>query len=387
MTGLLLRRLRARIELPRTLRALLLALTLSLALVAGLTAASCSGFLPTAPPPGVIQPSITPSTAEKGTLTVKREFKFENVKVELSVPIDRSVYAGAVGAQKAAIFTGDERPSDWVPNYYRAFIDEPRQKAFYDSMLEALHKIREQLALDETRYVELITSMAQSLEYRTDPSALAPKFPIETFGNGYGDCDDKTLLAAALLSREGFDVAILLFQPEKHVALGIRATGLNYKHTGYAYVELTEPRLVGVPAMALATGEQLISQPEVIGVGEGMRAYPSGAQITYIERRLHAIASAVKDLQVEIVARQDRLKAEKTSLDAESDSLRSITGPGAQQVAVERYNAHVKTYNTHIAEVNQLIARYNALVEIERYAADNQTGRRQIYARVRAAKV
>ena len=223
MTGLLLRRLRARIELPRTLRALLLALTLSLALVAGLTAASCSGFLPTAPPPGVIQPSITPSSADKGSLTVTREFTFENGKVRLSVPIDRSVFAGAVGAQKAAIFVGGEQPSDWVPDYYRAFIDEPTRRPSTTRCSRRCARFVSELALDASRYAELITSMAQSLEYNTDPGSLAPKFPIETFGDGYGDCDDKTLLAAALLSREGYDVAILLFQPEKHVALGIRA--------------------------------------------------------------------------------------------------------------------------------------------------------------------
>ena len=179
-----------------------------------------------------------------------------------------------------------------MPGYYRAFIDEKHQEPFYASLLEALRTTRQEKGLEDSRYVELVTSMTQSLEYHTDPGSLAPKFPIETFADGFGDCDDKTLLAASLLAREGYDVAVLLFQPEKHVALGIRAPGLDYRGTGYAYVELTQPSLVGKPAEKLANGIQLTSQPEVIKIGEGTKGYGAGEQIQFIVSRLAEMSAA-----------------------------------------------------------------------------------------------
>src|SRR5512139_3646635 len=70
--------------------------------------------------PGVIEPSIVPVTAERGSRMVAREFAFEDGRVRLSVPVDRSVYAGATNSEKSAIFVGKADPGDWVPDYYRA---------------------------------------------------------------------------------------------------------------------------------------------------------------------------------------------------------------------------------------------------------------------------
>lgn len=46
-----------------------------------------------------------------------------------------------------------------------------------------------------------------------------PKYPIESLSERKGDCEDLAILAAAILKRLGFDVA-LLFMPE-HVAIGL----------------------------------------------------------------------------------------------------------------------------------------------------------------------
>jgi hypothetical protein len=357
---------------------------LAVAFVGAAAATGCS-MLADAMPSSVIQPRIVPSAAQSGSLAVTREFAFENSTVKLSVPVDRAVLAGAASAQKSAVFIGGEQPGDWVGDYYRAFIGEKQQEAFYTAMLQALHQARQQQGLDESRYVDLVASMVQTLEYKTDPGSLAPKFPIETFGNGYGDCDDKTLLAAALLSREGYDVAVLLFEPEKHVALGIRAPGLDYKKTGYAYVEVTGPSLVGVPVERLSGGARLTSQPVVIKVGDGTGAFGAGEQIAYIQQRLRDMAAAEEQLKGMITAQQKELSAGTASLNREREALKAITDPTALQMAVERYNQQVDEFNSLTAKVNQLVARYNGLVEIEKYVASHQTSRPQVYERVRAA--
>ncbi len=360
---------------------------LALSLAALLLAAGCSRLPVSLPFTGVIEPAIVPSRAASGSQEVRREFPFEDVTVRLEVPVDRATYAGAAGAAKSAIFLGGKRPPDWVAGYYRAFVEEKHQDAFYASLLDALHQVRREKGLDSDRYVELVTSMAQSMQYRTDPANLAPKFPIETFGDGYGDCDDKTLLAAALLSRDGYDVAVLVFSPEKHVALGVRAPGLDYRHTGYAYVEMTTPSLVGVPSEELDDGARLTSQPLVVRIGSGTRAYAAGERILYIQRRLGEVQSAERKLADEVAKGTADLSAREASLARMRQELQAETDPAAAAAEVARYNAQVTVVRDLAAQLRAKAARYNALLETERYTAEHQTSRPQVYARLEAADV
>ena len=316
-------------------------------------------------------------------MTIQRDFTFENGQVGLKIPIDRAVYAGSVSAEKSATFVGNADPVNWVGDYYRAFIDEQHQAAFYASMEQALHDARQQQGLDSSSYVELVTSMAQEIRYRVDAANLAPKFPIETFGDGYGDCDDKTLLAAAILSRDGYDVAILLFTPEKHVALGLRAPGLDYKGTGYAYVEMTEPSLVGVSPQQLAGGVTLTSQPDVIRIGKGTRTYAAGDQIVFIQQRLEQAQVAEKQLSAQITADNTNLNSQEASLQTARAAAQSSADPASAQSAIERYNAQVRVYDDLVARVNVLVKRHNAIVDAERFVADHQTARTEVYARLR----
>lgn len=361
-------------------------LALSLA-IAAVMATGCSRLPLGGLIPNVIEPSISPSSAEKGTTSADRSFSFELRRVSLQVPIDAAVYAGSKSAQKSAIFIGGSKPADWVAGYYRAFVAEKHQEPFYATLSTALHSVRDSEKLDSSRYVELVCSMAQELRYQVDPGNLAPKFPIETFGDGYGDCDDKTLLAAALLARDGYDVAILLFTPEKHVSLGIRAPGLDYKQTGYAYVEMTQPSLVGIPPVKLADGTKLTSQPEVIKIGTGDKAFGAGDQITYIQNRLAALRTAETDLRKRVAALNSELQAMQSELDAERSALSGIHDRAQLIAATNTFNSHVAVYNASVAEANRLADRFNALVRIERFVAENQTARPQVYEQLRSARL
>lgn len=338
-------------------------------------------------PSGVIEPVIVPSRDETGTQSAERAFSFEDQDIVLRVPLSSSVYAGAVSAKKSAVLIGEVPPSIWVPAYYRAFVDEPHQEAFFTSALQALHQVRAQRALDDSRYVELVTSMVQGMEYRVDATNLAPKYPIETFGDGYGDCDDKALLAAALLSRDGYDVAILMFEREKHVALGVRAPGLDYEGTGYAYVEVTRPSLVGVVPEELSGGVKLTSKPDVIRIGEGTRAYGAADRIAFIQKRMDEVDAAMSRLRSDISAEEAALSSMKGSLDAQRRSVEAIADPRAAATAAERYNREVETYNQRIARLNSLVDRHNALVEVMKYVTTHLFARPQIDQRLSAVEL
>lgn len=360
-----------------------LRVTLSAALlVASVSVSACTLA---ARPFGVIEPNIVPSAGQTTSVVITREFMFEEKRVQISVPVDQAVYAGSESSQKSAIFIGGASPGNWVPDYYRAFIDEKHQAAFYQAMATALHEVRQREGLDAARYVELVTSMTQQLEYRTDPGNLAPKFPIETYGDGYGDCDDKALLAAAILTRDGYDVAILVFAPEKHVALGVRAPGLDYKQTGYGYVEMTEPSIVGIPTDKLAGGVSLASQPVVIRIGQGQGTYTAGAQSEYIQGRLREIQSALAEMQKQVSTYKDEMASRRASLESAKRATESASDPASQADAVRRYNAQVDEFNGLVAKSNEVANRSNQLVDAERFFADHQMSRPQVYERLRAA--
>jgi len=63
--------------------------------------------------------------------------------------------------------------------------------------------------------------------------------------DGGGDCDEKSVLCAAILAHEGFDSAIFVFDEEAHAALGIKVTAEKFPGTDYSYVEMTEIMPVG----------------------------------------------------------------------------------------------------------------------------------------------
>lgn len=355
-------------------------LVVTLALTAGCTLPKWSDVLG-----GVIHPTIAPSPSERGTRVVERTFPFEGSMVTLRVPVDSAVYAGAVGADKRAVFLNGERPPDWVSDYYRAFIDEEHQESFYVALIDALHVARDELGLDSSRYIELVTSMVQDLEYRVDPGDLAPKFPIATFTDGYGDCDDKTLLCAAILSREGYDVAVLFFAPEKHVAMGVRAPGLAHQHTSYAYVEMTEPSLVGIPPDTLAGDIEIESRPDVIRIGTGADEYGAGDQIELIATRLREIKREIARLGKQISRNNDDLAARRAEIEDERRALQTSTGVTEDQV--QRLNERVAAYNALVAASNDAVSAHNSLVELQRFAIEHPTERTEVYRRMKAARL
>ena len=96
--------------------------------------------------------------------------------------------------------------------------------------------------------INYITGFVQALEYSADDpnndSFEYPRYPIETLFNGVGggDCEDKSILAASLLERIGYEVALLRL-PE-HMAVGVKLEkndipNYGFYTKGYYYLETT----------------------------------------------------------------------------------------------------------------------------------------------------
>jgi len=336
-------------------------------------------------PEGVIYPSITPDESVAYDIPVSATFTFEGEPVTIEVAVDGALYEGAVRAEKSVTRFGNARENDWIEDYFPAFVQEVHQDPFFDALLAELRTVRDARGLDGDRYAELLTVFAQSIEYRTDPVDLEPKFPVETFVDGGGDCDDKTLLLAGLLSREGYDVAILLFETEKHVALGIRSEEFDYGDTGYAYTETTAEGFVGMVPDQFADGVELTSDPRVFKIGTGKLRYTAGDEVrTILEGRERAIEQAGV-LAEQIEAADHELQALEADVQQTRNTLDALRASGdveGYNDLVPEFNDQVDRYNAAAENRNALAERHNALANIDRIIVEGLDDRLGTHAAV-----
>ncbi len=138
-------------------------------------------------------------------------------------------------------------------NYYAEFIE------FEDKELRKLAQgLKEWAKRNGFNYYDSVmftVSFVQSLPYTSDKFTgfdEYTKYPIQTIIDQSGDCEDLSILAAALLKRQGYDVKLFYVKPKNdsnsnHMAIGVLG---DYYYSGtyiekdgkkYFYVETTSP--------------------------------------------------------------------------------------------------------------------------------------------------
>lgn len=96
--------------------------------------------------------------------------------------------------------------------------------------------------LSEWELVNMVVDFVQSLPYIPEAKGEYPKYPVETIVENGGDCEDTSILLAAILDQ--LSVNCILLSPPGHMAVGVAASGLAAKHylfngQSYYYVETT----------------------------------------------------------------------------------------------------------------------------------------------------
>jgi len=285
-------------------------------------------------------------------------FPFEDVTVTLTNPVDPAVYFGAKAAEKETIIRGNISDDTWLQETYIAMINDPAQDSFYSTLINTLRSVRNQKGLTDDEYLDLMTVFVQSVPYES-LSQNPPKFPVETYVDKSGDCDDKSLLLAGLLSREGYNVTLFSFAPESHMAVGIVCPGGEYKQTGYAFIETTNLSFAGVPTDTLGDDTRLHSDPLVIRIGNGTKTYGSCNESLYLDTIFDLSEKKVEELTKQI----DTLKAEMDGYYADRDA---------------------KNYNQRVPVFNNLQHTRMKYAEIHNYILEHQYDRKGTLQYVKA---
>jgi len=335
------------------------------------------------PKEAVIAPHIAPNLnlLRSSPIIISHQFPFEKTTVSLTFPINVSVHEGARQAEKATTVYGNISETVWLAQSYRAMVQDPAQDSIYTALLAETDKIRHQQKLSDDEYLELITVYTQSLKYETREQNPA-KFPVETIVDNAGDCDDKSLLLAGLLSREGYPVVLLLFGPESHMAVGVGSDDYLYKNTGYTFVETTNYSFVGVPTEKLGGNLTLYSDPVVIPISNGTKIYTSGSETRYIhdmymlsDMKVKELEPQVKNMESDLTSQQEKIAQLKSQIQ-ETRNTRNSNSYNAQ-VAV--HNTLVSDYNSRLNAYRQLFARYEKYALVHNYILEHMYDRKGVF--------
>ena len=251
-------------------------------------------------------PHIVPdnSTPAPPPVMVTRSFSFHNSSASVSIPVNGSVYAASKKTYRGIILIGD--PKGYGTRYYGAIINDPTQDEIYANLLEQFRKIRAERNLTDDEYLEMMTAYVQTIPYK-DGGNLPPKYPAELLVEGMGDCDDKAMLLAGLLAREGYSVVLFKFGPESHMAMGIGSDAFPYKSTGYLYLEPMTTAYAGIPSFTIMTKKPLNSEPLVIPVRSGTKVYRRGNETAYISN----ITRLAEERTAELSARLETFREDR----------------------------------------------------------------------------
>jgi hypothetical protein len=335
----------------------------------------------------IIVPQISPdlNKLQSSPVIISHQFPFEKTKFTLTLPINVSVYEGAKQAKKATTVYGNISETIWLAQSYRAMVQDPAQDSLYAALLAEADKIRLQQKLSDDEYLELIVVYIQSLRYETREQNPA-KFPVETVVDRAGDCDDKSLLLAGLLSREGYPVVLLLFGPESHMAVGVGSDDYHYKNTGYAFVETTNFSFVGVPTDKLGGNLTLYSDPVIIPISNGTKFFGSGSETRYIHDMYVLSGQKIKELEPQVKSMESDLTSQQEKiahLESQIQEIRNTGNSGSYNTQVAVHNALVSDYNSRLNAYRQLFARYEKYALVHNYILEHMYDRKGVFEYVK----
>ncbi|MDP2796266.1 MAG: hypothetical protein Q8N94_01985 [Methanoregula sp.] len=224
----------------------------------------------------IITPSITDSTEYR-----RFDFHYRSDNYVVNIPVNTSLYRAASTSPNKQLGSGAED----FGYLYREMMDDPALDSFYTDVLKEIRRTRYRggYNLTDDEYLEMVTSFVQQIPY-DNTTAENPRYPVEVIFDGKGDCDEKALLLNGLLSREGYDVALMAFPSLKHVTSGIRIYLASNKPSfrvfsngkrDYVYIETTTTRLIGF----YGDDYDQAPQPIVVPVGTGTLQY---SKINYV---------------------------------------------------------------------------------------------------------
>jgi len=170
---------------------------------------------------------------EKDSITRNYVWEYDDRQFQLQARYDKEAYE---------LYSQRTRYRHWVH-----FVNDPYDDAFISQITLQMENLAEEAdyGREEIPYITML--FVQSLPYVSDSVSAGydeyPRFPFETMYHGGGDCEDSSILLAALLYDMGYGVSLI--ELPGHMAVGVKGSddlpGSYYDYSGvkYFYLETT----------------------------------------------------------------------------------------------------------------------------------------------------
>jgi hypothetical protein len=184
------------------------------------------------------------AAASDNVMDLEFEWNYDRHPWQLSLSLPEDLYLYYRQVERAA-----------TPDY-SIYVTHPTDDAYVRSIADKLDDEAQRARFDSEETVNFVASFVQSLDYLDELNGEYPKYPVETLVESGGDCEDTSILTAALLQAMGYDVVLLNFPPVTadeagHMAVGVAlpltSAGSYYEYQGekYYYLETTNSSKLG----------------------------------------------------------------------------------------------------------------------------------------------
>ena len=227
---------------------------------------------------------------------------------------------------------------------------------------------------------QLLVAFVQSIPY--DHYAKEAKFTVETLFNKKGDCDDKSILLAKLLSHAGYQTCLFIYEEGQHMAVGLKVDeNTDAYKDGYIYIEATGNNPIGnIPEKFADNVDIRNEEPKIIEVdiansSHGISGYDElkdfyslikekygkGYFNTTVEGRI--IYEKITNLNFELSDIESTTNALENEINTKRNSLDNTNTDEVAQFneLVAQYNRLTSDYSNKIVSVNRLISRINQI--------------------------
>ena len=144
--------------------------------------------------------------------TVKRNFSwtYGGKLLTFSISFDDSLYKAC-------------RALPRVRSDYTAYCLEPSQQQMLQFIISKFRAFSKSNGWNDSQTISMMIGFVQSLPYTSDDVTTKfdeyPRYPVETLVDNGGDCEDTSILLAALLNAMKYDVVLLA--SKDHMAVGV----------------------------------------------------------------------------------------------------------------------------------------------------------------------
>ncbi|KQC04961.1 MAG: hypothetical protein APR53_09130 [Methanoculleus sp. SDB] len=303
--------------------------------------------------------------------------KFETREYEIDIDVNRSVYEGARTVDKAlpAEYWYDEYR---MLGYYSSFIGDPAIVTFLDDVLSPLERIRRSDNLNDEEFLELMVTFVQQIPYDSG-APVYPRYPVEVIYDGKGDCDEKSLLLLGMLSRAGYDAALLLFPEMHHATAGIRIstngnppfrTFTTSKNEKYFYIETTVPTYIGLYSENYEDAEAF-----VVPLGNGEKRFTRVNYVCHITESYQKIADRLVFMEATMAEWKQEIEDMKSDLQYGTYDTQ------------DAWDDDYASYTALVGDYNSYVEKYRKYAEIYVYIRDRPYDIAGVYRRIENSNV